>query len=140
MWMIERSGLSSWSLRRADRTACHWVMSGRTQPGRVNAALSGLPPIAAMMVHGSRTTRGCHVWTAPSWQGLSSICRSSRISERWASRQTCARNLPTDHRRPRVRTWPMRRRACGHRRPPRRQIEGLCEPKITQYQRSYLIK
>src|SRR5262245_25162335 len=24
MWMIERSGLSSCSLRRADRTACHW--------------------------------------------------------------------------------------------------------------------
>jgi hypothetical protein len=97
--MIERSGLSSWSLRRADRTACHWVMSGRTQPGRVNAALSGLPPIAAMMVHGSRTTRGCHVWTAPRRFATTSpepahverACPSARATDATGAPSTCAR-------------------------------------------------
>src|SRR5262249_33144813 len=49
MWMIERSGLSSWSLRRADRTACHWVMSAAGNRDESTPHVRSAP-IAAMMV------------------------------------------------------------------------------------------
>ena len=39
--------------------------------------MSALPPKADMDQHGRNAL--CHVWTAPSWQGIFSRCRVSRV-------------------------------------------------------------